>query len=602
MKKSVTNSLSRDIQKRRLMTLVGAVLLLGTAFAAVMYLRITLNAPVGGDDCVNLPRSYLESKEIGILGLLRKDFQALWDTISFSRTRFFGIPTVSSAIIESCCESLASYRYCIIGITLVVVALFGLFLYKLTGSKTFGGAYFAVVPLMFCLWSDSSTNGMYSYNAFAQSTLLAAAFAGLCMVQWAKKRRWYWALLTALSVFWGCGSYEIGYIYIFALGFAALYLHDNLRDSVITGLPALAGEAVCFSCYLINSRMAAQSGGIYDGVKVNIDVPLIMKKWVQQMSGGFPLNSLWFAGAEVGPITKGDILWSGVLGVTVAVFLYFCHKKWKARELLCLFGAGLSLLAGPAFLLAMSGKYQQGNWISWTSSYISATVESFGVALMLLVLLTALFQLLHRKSRHRWPRLLLAVIVAAVLTACGTVQRAATRERYPASANDGYYRMIHSLENGILDEVGEGDILLSSYNVWGGDSGAESLFFTRYAGRNINAAHWDGTAALPEETKADNIWYYGSYGGYGGYDLSFLARAQDESAQLYTDLTVYVDNNVVPADGYLKYYVDDGEGQTLVVCPLTELPRSEADEYNCYTVTVEDENILLPKIMIWASA
>ena len=74
----------------------------------------------------------------------------------------------------------------------------------------------------------------------------------------------------------------------------------------------------------------------------------------------------------------------------------------------------------------------------------------------------------------------------------------------------------------------------------------------------------------------------------------------DENVRLLGDVTVYVDNTLIPPTGVVKYYVDNGEGETLVEIPVSELEHSETDVYNGYFITLPDENIVIPKIMIWA--
>lgn len=570
------------------------LLFVGILFAAVMYLRVTVNAPLGGDDCCNNPSGYYAFMQKGVWQLLAEDVQCLFQLLLPVGGRQFGAPVIPRALSYWARQDVQTYRLYIIGVTCLTMAIFAWLMRRVCDSRGFGGACLALIPLTFCLWYDYQLNGMYSYSALPQTTLLMGAISAHCTVSWSKSRHWPWAVAAALTTYWACSVYELGYVHFFMTALLTLSLHKQFRDWLFTLLPSSAGEGLSLVMYLISRS----SGNVYNGVQVaqGGTENRFFITWLQQMSGGFPMNELLAAGVQVERYTKGDFLWAFILALPVGLCLLLIRRQFTLRQYFCWFGCGTVLLAIPAALIAVTSKYQTCGWITWESAYIPAVVESFGVALMALCLIAALFQWLRQRRYGKVLCSACSLFLVIGLTAMGATQRAATRERYPADSNDSYNRLWRSIESGLVDRADEDDLILCTYDVWGGDSGAESVFFSRYAGRPLNAqfiGSWEQAVSRPD-------YYTGLYGNYGGYDTVWCGNVLDESARLLGDVIVYVDNTLIPPTGIVKYYVDNGEGETLVEIPLSELEHSETDIYNGYFITLPDENIVAPKIMIWA--
>lgn len=577
----------------RLFCLMLAALTVG---AAVMFLRVTVNAPLGGDDCANNPSGYLIFMQEGVWKLLLADIRKTVDILSLRSSRFFGMSVIPTALAYWARGTVQTYRMYIIAVTCLTMLLFAWLLYRVSGSRGFGLAALSLVPLTICLWNDYQLNGMYSYNALPQTTLLVGALTGHCTVSWARSRRWYWAVAAAMTTFWACTVYELGYVYIFMTAFFVMTIHDHFRDCVVTLLPPAVGEAVALAGYLVS----LSRGEIYAGVQLAEagEENRFLETWLQQMSGGFPLNELLAAGVQVEEYTKGDWLWAFVLATLVGLALWLVGTKFSLKQLVCFFAGGGVLLTMPAALIAVSSKYQTCGWVTWERAYIPAVVESFGVALMILTLLAALFQWLRSLPSGKWLCLALTAVVVAALTWMGVFQRAATRERYPVGCNATYERLWRSIESGLADQASEDDLILCTYDVWGGDTGAESAFFSRYAGRPLQAVYvgtWEQAGRAPQPN-----YYMGLYCGYGGYDVLWFGAVENVEARLVSDVRVYVDNNIVPQTGVVKYYVDSGEGEILREIPLSKLDHSDSDAYNGYFIHLEDDHIVAPKIMIWA--
>lgn len=572
-----------------------AVLL--AAVAGVMFLRVTLLASLGGDDCINNLTTYYRVMTEPFGDLLQEGLAGIWNALTFGAGRFFPFYLPFGEFTWLFQGTIDSYRLYIIGYTLVVAALLGIQVWMLTQSRAAGGAVLAAMPLMFCLWYDVSINGMYSYGALPQAALLAALLASICMTRWARTRHIRWAVGAALFTFIACGTYEIGYTYIVMLGLVALYLHDRFRESFKTLLPACIGEAAALFFYIGNSLAASAAGGGYDGVQPAFDLSALLLVWVQQMSAGFPLNPILFSGASLGTPTGGDVFWSLILAVLAVGALFLVRRSLSKKQGVLLLLMGLSMLALPALLVALSSKYQTNGWVSWSGGYIPAVVESFGVGLLFITLTLLLFQWLRRHTR--WGAVAAAVVLVVGLTACGVCQRSVTRLKYEGLREEPD-RMAACTSSGMLDEVPEYANVVTTWDVWGHNDGAVEAAIRRYAGREVNG--WDRRYWNPENVDLSlPIYMYESYVNYGGYDLVWLGKAQDADLALVDGLKVYVEGNVVPDTAVLKYkrMDDNGEIEECAV-KLLDLKQSERNDNNSYFVWVDDENIVAEKIMIWA--
>ncbi len=563
--------------------------------AAVAYLQVTRLAPLGGDDQYGNLTAYYELTQQGVWGTWQEELQGIWHALALGDARFFPFSSVPAPIRYWAKGDIDRYRLFIIGHTLVDAGLLGLLVGKATGNRRLGAAFFALLPLMVCLWSDYTTNGMYSYEALPQASLLPALLAGLCMVALHKSWHIRWALLGGVMTFWACGIYEIGYTYIFMLGLLALLLEPRFWRAVRLGLPFLAGEIVALVFYVLSARLNASGGG-YDGVQASWDLQAALRTWAQQMSAGFPLNTILFSDTHVNAYTAGDVFWPLLLAAVCVACL--CLGKWtlRARHAVCLFFIGLSLLALPALLVGISGKYQN-DWISWQKGYIPAVVESFGVALMLLTLLAALFQ--AARKGPRWLSVVLAVAVLAGLTACGACQRAAARERYDNGARDTYEFLCDSVAAGLADEVPEDSPLVCEFNVWGGSKAAQEAFFLRYGGIQRNAYNVDSWEKDPQPNGED-IYFLCYVCSEEGYDVAWVAHVTDVMTRYADSVKVYIQGDRVPATATLNYITQEENGDEVRhEVGIDELPRTQPDENGDYFVMLEGENIVSRRISLW---
>lgn len=567
------------------------------AVAAMGYLWVTQCAPLGGDDQLNNLTAYYELTHSSPWAVEKEELAGIWQALTLQTSRFFPFSTIPAVLRYWLKGSITAYRLNIAVHTLVDAALLGVLVGKATGKKELGGVAFALLPLMLCLWSDHSINGMYSYEALPQMALLPALLAGLCMVALHKSGHVRWGVLGAFSVFYACGTYEIGYTYIFMLGVLALLLEKRFWRAVRLGLPFLGGELAAVSFYVMCSRLNASGGG-YDGVAVSLEPGRILYTWLCQMSGGFPLNSLLAGMAHPHSLQVGDVLWPLLLAAVCVAALRLREPELSRRQAGLLFAMGAVMLAVPAFLIAVSGKYQANGWVTAISSYIPAAAESFGVAVMGLVLLVLLFQWGRRGPSGKRLRIV-TMAVLVFLTACGTYQRASTRERYDNGQRATYEFLAESVEAGLAADVPEESPLVCKFNVWGGDKGAQAAFFLRYGDCERNAYHVDAWEREPQPN-GEPIYFLCYARAYEGYDVAWVAHVTDETTRCADSVKVYIQGGKVPADAVLRYLTqapDGSEAEHEVA--IDQLPRTEADENGDYFVTLEGTDIVSRRISLW---
>ena len=170
-----------------------AVLYLAVFAAAVMYLRVTISVPAEGDDKLTL-NGWLY--DMGRMSFWQYALQDLKERLSFfllKQVRFFPFH-YPNAVALLFYRTLASYRLYIIAMTGAAAFLVSRVAAKLSRSNalalgTFGLAL-AAAPIF--------NEGMYSYYAVPQRTLLWAAASWLCLFYLHESHHRAWGVAAAV--------------------------------------------------------------------------------------------------------------------------------------------------------------------------------------------------------------------------------------------------------------------------------------------------------------------------------------------------------------------------------------------------------------------
>lgn len=583
------NSISTVARRHRRLLLAAGYL--AVLVFAVMYLRVTISIPPEGDDKLTLNKWMFDFERMPFWQYLLQDLGQRLRHFTLQEVRFFPFhyPGAFSLLFFG---SLSSYRLYIIGVTAAADFLVSRVVARLTRSNALALGSFAAALALAPIFNE----GMYSYYAVPQKALFWAMAAWLCLLRRQDTGHKRWSVAAGILAFVACGTYEIGYTYTVVLVVMFVVLYRSIKTALLHAAPALGGTAVALVFHLLSSGGSGATGNA-----LSLNLPVIGRVMVQQMAASLPfLNPLLLA-EDPTPITNGDKLWPLLLGIVVGLVLCFAPglRKVRAQTLGGAALLGLALWAAPALLLACSERYQQPEAITWKWGYIPAAASAAGLALLLAALVVLLAKALC--CLPAWPgraaRLVLAALVAVGLCANGAYTRACVRNHH-AQNLDNYYFFADTIEAGLADAVTDQDLIVCNENVWGGDTDAEGLFFSRFAGRELHAqvmgSEVDATALT------GSVYAYQTYRNYGGYDLAWCGRAQDANAQLLDTLQVYVQGAVVPDNAVIKYKVQlpDGSEEARVIC-LLDCDKTERNAKGDYIATVEDTSILNAKIMIW---
>lgn len=584
----------RYLNKKIPENVIVALLLLFSTIAGVMYLRITLTTVLDGDDWVNNFWRWNQIQTLPFWQLLWEDLVSVFRALTFQEARFFPFRMPLPCIFWLFCGSITTYRLYIIAYTYVDIALAAWFCYKATNSRKLGITVYALMPMMFCLWFDRSINGMYSYEALPQNTLFWGFCAGLCMLCWQDSGKKRWAVLSALCCFFCCGTYELGYVYIAFIACIALMRSNSLLKALGAMAPMLTGEGIALFynivCRLVHHSSGNASVSFATGESFRLQRAVMV--WLRQMSAAFPIHAILFGNVEVQTVTRGDVALSLIMAAIVLFALLWKKPDMTARQYGMMFLAGAFLLMFPAVLMALSAKYQNNGWITWTQGYLPSVAGAFGVGMMAATVFLAGFHFIEREKDLHWLKIPCSMLLLVALSASAVYNRAATRERYDNGELDRYNRFCWSLSSGIVDGVKETDWIVSS-------DFANQGMFHQYSGRELNVTdvqNWQEEKTAIEENAA--IYSIKSYDNYGGDGLLWIGRANDADLATLDGMKVFVDSRI-PSNAVLKYRVRmENGGEKECVIQLRDVEHENETEYG-YIVTVTSENIINEKVMIW---
>lgn len=567
---------------------VQTMIVLAVLFVSVMFLRVTRLYPIAGDDASNHNWFYYDVTHKSFFQYLAEECKYIWGFFAMKMGRFYPFCRAPAMLISYASKNVHTYRLFLILFTCLVTLTGALLLKRLTDSRFLALAYLCVMPMMFDIAGSYGRNGLYSYDALPQRALLAFLFAAHAMISWNRTHKWYWAAAAALLMFSSCGTYEIAYTYILAGAFFALMLCGDWKEAGRTWIPLPAGGAVAFVLYVINALKRGMAGST--GLSLNL--PAIASAFAKQASGGFPLNTSLIRKLQAGALTVDDLAWPILLTAGVLLCLYYGRIALTKKQVLCLAGSGAVLLAGPALVLSLSGKYQDPHWVSWTHAYIPAVVESFGVGLLFLLLLVWLARPVSKKKAvQTGKRVLLGLVGLSMVVGSGWLHGVA-RANAPEEALAQYELYIRSLKNGSVDGVGNEDKIVSTYSVWGGDTNAEIGFYLRHTDRRLDTQYIGTWKNEGSPMPAGVLYLNGACPGYEGRGAFFLAKAQDSSLMCLDDVTLYVDGEIVPDTASVSYSKAVNGGTESAAVPLSSLQQTQRDEDGGYFAYLGDDGII----------
>lgn len=300
------------------------------------------------------------------------------------------------------------YKFFILGVILLCISAFYLFLRRLTNSELIPVIATLLLPLMFQFragWdpilSFHASYPLISLMLFGSFSLfLRALDEGLPLK----------ALWPAVLLFLCAGLiYEVVYpMFLVYFGLAYLRL-SNVKAAARASWPFLAVT----SCLVLASIFfRSQATAISSTYQMHLDVGVIAKTYLVQLFGAVPFSYFFFDPHSVfaNQISKwpATIVQFLPLVVMSAAFTVFAVRRYfpvdavrqKTTTHIGILMIGVLLLAIPSSMISLSPKFQAQ---SWGDAYLPVFMTYFGFSLLLAVGLAGLFRRLTKvKSNRGW--------------------------------------------------------------------------------------------------------------------------------------------------------------------------------------------------------
>lgn len=392
-----------------------------------------------------------------------------------------------AAILFAIIPSVPVYKACIVGMIFINALLCGSCVNAITKSKHMQWLFLIIFPLFLQLTPEFDS-GLYCYHMLIQMVVLWCFLSLRCLLRYMDCDKKIYAVGSAVFFFLALGTYEVAFIFIFALLWVAGTMGNNWKSALKTCLPVLF---VFTGMGLANlaARLFLQES-VYQGISVHFSLKAILITFLKQCSTCFPIGRYICSGlkycnpySDVYPYSLTGILsqikiWD-VLAVFVFLMIYVIaagYLKSKApdfekqkhtsetadgsgmkREWIII-GLGLILFLFPGMLIAVSAKYQQ--ILGWCSGHLPAYMQSVGLA----ITITGIYGWLKNNLRKTWgkqlllwgcPGIAIVIIVLNLISGRTGIEYMNRYRKYPqenitAAAEAGYFDEIAGDSSRIL--------------------------------------------------------------------------------------------------------------------------------------------------------
>lgn len=529
----------------------GMLICLVSMIAGIIFLSVTICAAPAGDDRYNLTMQYYNISHQSFWTSIKQYYSSMLDSFLLKNGRFFPMLFPADYIRFWFKSSVAVYRIYIIIYTYVDILLIAILTSKVLKNRSIGRVFFCLMPLLIGVWSLVDTNAMYSYEALVQATLFPMLLSGLCTIQYSATKKKRYIVLAAITAFYSCATYELGFILIIPI-FGLVWIYENnLVETLKKLIPAFCGEAFALLMNVL-CRLAHMGGskeGVEYGVQFNLDFAKMFPAFKYQFKAGLPLLSMRTDNVSMGAVSFADIMLSVLLAVCFALVVRHLVAITKKQNLL-LFLVGLSLLTGPAALISLSVKFQSEQWVNSSYGYIPAVIETMGLGIILVSACVVLFQLLELV---KWKEIktIVIVLMVVVLVPAGIYQRSATRDRYQAQGE--VWTWFHnSLSNGLLDGYSDDGSYVCYYEVWGGSDEAQTSLAARYTERKLKINYYENWRSDSYDGKG--LYAYGiSTAPDNDVPVSWAGEAINAEATLLNNVRLYVPEDSITPTAVISY-------------------------------------------------
>ncbi|MBQ8148548.1 MAG: hypothetical protein IJ040_07155 [Lachnospiraceae bacterium] len=416
--------------------------------------------------------------------------------------------------------SVAAYKACILGTTWINSVICGFCVRSISKSDVLQYLFMLLFPLFLQLTPEFDS-GLYCYHMLIQMVVLWCFLSLWCLLKYQEKKKKIYAILSPVLFFLALGTYEVAFVFMFAILWVILLQEKKWTRALKLCLPNLI---VFLGMGIANviARLFIQES-TYQGISIHISIQAIVVTLLKQCSTCFPLGRYICSGlrycdpySDVYPYTMRDILAHIQVWDILAIILFIaCIWFVFSKKMLCksistgekaersekqelnhltIIGLGLIVFIFPGMLIAVSSKYQQV--LGWCSGHLPAYMQSIGVAIVVADISYLIIQRVQKKMAayvvvSGCVALATCIIILNLVSGRAGVEYMNGFRKYPQDT------ITNAAEAGFFDEIeNRDDRIVFGTTTYIYDNNNVSAFYSKFARRRILASTREDVASL----------------------------------------------------------------------------------------------------------
>ncbi len=490
---------------------------------------------------------------------------------AFSQGRFFPGAAVGYFIFFLI-EDLALYKFSILLLTILNLALFGYFVKMITGSRSLAALTIMIAPLMFQfrLYHDA----ILSYSLLLQLVFLYLLTSFILLLKYLKTGKKIFFAFSMLAFILSLLTYEVSYPFFILHYFLIYYYANKQRAEALTismpyAIPAVAALVISV---LLRSTSAATAGFMAQSYAINPDLKAYIATLIKQLTAALPLNYYIldphkifsvFSSTVQSNILALALLFASYITISVLVLTLVANKNGRlnfeqhGKKLLLV---GLLLLVLPGLTIAALPKYQSE--LVAGVGYLPVYISYHGMALIGAYALSLLINKLKAINKSVLP--IIAISVASLIIATAGVVNMNNNQLVVERLNTFWFYprtfLADAVQRGLLDDIDNGSNIFVDTNASWADSRSQGVDLATSWWRVPGFYRMNGGPAFREiGTQPDNILQYIT--SENSYYLRFDASSKNEGYAFLAKINREPVESAVPI-GYSEkiyfYYLEAG--------------------------------------------
>lgn len=392
------------------------------------------------------------------------------------------------------------YKLMIVTAILLDALLLSLIIKELTGSRKLMYLTVVIFPTIVSLCT-TYFSAMYGFHALVQITMLFVLSGVYFYIIYRRTKKIRYQVLSCLFWFISLGIYELSYVLCVCFIIALLcidgweYIRKHPIKSIKTGLPQIIIMLVWLVANLYFRQIAIIK---YSGSTANFNIGTIGVTFLKQCSSAFGVGvslvnmlsydkGYWleFIRDYVGivQIVTYILLFTAILLVLLKI------KNNKIEKPLGIVAFGATLIVMPGLIIGVSSRYQEE--LSWFTGYIPAYMQSWGVAIILSVMIIEIGSLFKDKTKKYAIYSVIMAFICTLIYIFNSIVGANTVKDVNGFYQDHYNTMQDSIDAGLLDDVGLDYVLDTAYAPYNVDANNTSRAYATMMLSKCNIVGWD---------------------------------------------------------------------------------------------------------------